>query len=35
MTQLRIDLNNEADGFYVVRVTSGLQVATQRVVKQH
>jgi len=35
MTQLRIDLNNEADGFYVVRVTSGLQVATERVVKQH
>ncbi len=35
MTQLRIDLTNEADGFYVVRVTSGLQVATERVVKQH
>ena len=34
-TQLYLDLNNETDGFYVVRLTSGLQVATQVVVKQH
>ena len=35
MTQTLIDLNEEADGFYLVRVNAGLQVATEMVVKQH
>lgn len=35
MTQTLIDLNAEADGFYLVRVNAGLQVATEMVVKQH
>ena len=35
MTQLQMDLNSETDGFYVIRITSGLQVATEVVVKQH
>jgi hypothetical protein len=35
MTQIQVDLNNQTDGFYVIRVTSGLQVATEVVVKQH
>ena len=35
MTQIQVDLNNQTDGFYVIRVTAGLQVATEVVVKQH
>ena len=35
MSQLQMDLSNETDGFYVIRITSGLQVATEVVVKQH
>jgi hypothetical protein len=35
MTQLQMDLSNETDGFYVVRVTTGSQTATKVVVKQH
>jgi len=35
MTQLQMDLSNETDGFYVVRVTTGYQTATKVVVKQH
>jgi hypothetical protein len=35
MTQTLIDLNAEADGFYLVRVNAGLQVSTEMVVKQH
>ena len=34
LTQILVDLNGATDGFYVIRVTSGLQVATEVVVKQ-
>ena len=35
MTQTRLDLQSETDGFYVVRVTTGAKVATEVIVKQH
>ena len=35
LTQIQVDLNSQTDGFYVIRVTAGLQVATEVVVKQH